>query len=126
VDDHGDGHHGRQHEAHGQEEDGADLGTELALRGVEGRVVDQRWQEDQQHQFRLERDTVLGGDEGHPDAGDDQQDGVGDPQPVGDGGDDHDADEEPDPIRDADHRSDAGRRWRRAGTACTRDNLLSA
>ena len=35
---------------------------------------------------------------------DDQQDRIGDPQPVGDGGDDHDPDEETDPIGQADHR----------------------
>jgi hypothetical protein len=46
---------------------------------------------------------VVDGDEGDTDAGDDQEDRVGDPQPVGHGGDHHDPDEEADPLGDA-HR----------------------
>jgi hypothetical protein len=77
--------------------------TELVGGGVERGVVDQRGQEDQQHQVGLELDPVLGGDQGHGDAGDHQQDGIGDPEAVGHSGDDHDADEQADAVGQADH-----------------------
>ncbi len=117
VDHHRHRHHGGQHQAHGQQQDGLQVDAELACRGVEGGVVDERRQEDQQHQVGLELHAVLGRDQRHRDAGHDQEDGIGDPEPVGDGGDGHDADEQADAIGNADH----GRRSEQvaAGTRTT-------
>ncbi len=128
VDDAGHGGDGGQHQADGQPQDGADVGPELPGGGLERGVVDEGWQEHQQEELGRQLDLVVYRDEGHGDAHDDQQDRVGDPDPVGDGGHGHHADEQADAVGQIGHqRRPPGRVAGESpvGRAVTVDNLPS-
>jgi hypothetical protein len=80
--DHADGY---QYEGHGQQRDLSQVRPEVPPRSEDRRDVQQRGQEQQEHHVRLELDPWETRHEAKHQPTEDQQDRVGDPDPVGEG-----------------------------------------
>ena len=91
VRDGGNRDHGDQHHRHGQQEYRARVAAQVAQRREERGAVEQRRQEDEQHQLRVELDLRDAGHEADDGAAEHQRDRVGNPQYLGQHGEGHDA-----------------------------------
>ena len=77
-------HHREDHEADGEQADLAEVVAQLAQRGEEGRGVEQRRQDDDEHDVGVELDVGDAGDEAQRRAADHEQDRIRDLRVVGD------------------------------------------
>jgi hypothetical protein len=83
VGDDRDRQHRGQHEADGEERDRANVRAELPQRREEGRPVQEGRQDRDQHEVGSELDARHAGHESEPEASEDEQDGVGNPDQLG-------------------------------------------
>ena len=87
--------HGGEDQANGQLADGALVAAKIAPGRVVGRCEQERRKEKQKHEVRVELHLRYLGHQRQYQPAEDEEDGVREAQPLGDGGQDHHRQEEP-------------------------------